>query len=114
MFYRSLWEALGSGQSQGHRPTLGRRAGRPRSRARRPALGLESLEDRRLLTTTPVSPVLGNIVGMGTVLNQQDAFKVNLQGSVERGEVHYSGTLSFVDKMAGETFNAATITSVQL
>jgi hypothetical protein len=75
-------------------------------------LRLESLEERRLLSTT--LPIPGMVSGTGTLLKGQDVFNVNAMASVTGDAASYSGTLSFSDSKAGDTFTAATITSVQI
>src|SRR5207248_2559324 len=107
MFYRALLSVLSTGPKA--RATAVRR-GR-RSRARLNQHWLESLEDRRLLATTAAVVTPGSISGMGTLLSKQDLFKVGVQASVVGGVAAYSGTLQFSDSKAGDTFNAATITS---
>ena len=72
-------------------------------------LGMESLEDRCLLSVTP-----GTVTGAGTILHKQDSFSTNVTAAVIYGVTSYSGSLSFADTKAGDTFTAATITSVQL
>ena len=54
------------------------------------------------------------MTGQGTLLSKQDAFSVNVQTVVVGGVASYSGQLSFSDKSVGDTFTAATITSVQI
>jgi hypothetical protein len=78
-------------------------------RGRRKALWLEPLEERALLATTVIP---GTVSGMGTVLQKQDTFNVNVTASVTGGTPSYSGSLSFSDSKAGDTFNTASITSV--
>jgi hypothetical protein len=78
------------------------------------ALTLESLEDRRLPSTIAPLPIPGTVTATGTLLQKQDMFKVSVQASVTGGVASYSGALSFSDQKAGDTFNAATITSVQI
>ncbi len=53
--------------------------------------GLEPLEDRCLLSTTP-----GTITGQGTILNHQDSFNANVVASVVYGVASDSGSLTFL------------------
>jgi hypothetical protein len=56
----------------------------------------------------------GTISGKATLLNMQDTLNVNVQSRVDGGTPSYSGNLSFSDQAAGDTFNAVTITAVQI
>ena len=67
-----------------------------------------------VLTETINLPTPGTVIGQGTILNKQDSFTANVAAAVVYGVASYSGTLSFADTKAGDTFTAATITSVQL
>ena len=66
------------------------------------------------LTESVVLPTPGTISGAGTMLSGLDTFNVNVQSTVTAGVPTYSGTLSFTDGKTHDTFNAATITSVQI
>src|SRR5436309_1580237 len=102
MSSRRLVKILGFGDDRGE-------AASRRTRRRRGRLELEPLEDRRLLSVTP-----GTVTGQGTMLNRQDAFSTDVLASVVAGVASYSGSLSFSDSKAHDTFTAATITSVQI
>jgi hypothetical protein len=79
----------------------------------------EDHEDAKLTMAT--LPVLeenllpsGTFSGNGTFLNQQDVVTLNVQAPVAGGVPSDSGTLSFADSAAGDSFTAATITSIQV
>jgi hypothetical protein len=105
-----LLSALGIGRNH-HRSD---RRQKRRLEAGRESLRLERLEDRRLPSVTATLPTPGTISGTGTVLKGQDSFNANVQVSVVGGVVTDSGTLSFSDSKAGDTFNAVTISSVEI
>ena len=67
-----------------------------------------------VLTETIALPTPGTVTGQGTLLSKQDAFGANVVASVVYGVASYSGPLTFSDSKAGDTFTAATITSVQI
>jgi hypothetical protein len=95
------------GFGDGRREAASRRARKVRREPGR--FALEPLEDRRLLTVTPAT-----VTGQGTILNHQDAFSANVAASVVYGVAGYSGSLTFSDAKAGDTFTATSITSVQI
>jgi hypothetical protein len=65
-----------------------------------------------ILTETIGPP--GSIRGTATALNTQDTLNVNVHSSVTGGAASYSGSLSFSDRSAGDTFTATAITSLQI
>jgi hypothetical protein len=56
----------------------------------------------------------GMVIGSGTILSKQDSFSANVAAAVVGGVASYSGSLTFSDSKAGDTFTAVSITSVQL
>jgi len=66
------------------------------------------------LTESIVLPTPGTISGAGTLLSGLDTFNVGVQSIVSGGVPTYSGMLSFTDGKTHDTFNSATITSIQI
>jgi hypothetical protein len=56
----------------------------------------------------------GTISGIGTLMSNQYSLALNVHSSVVSGAPSYSGTLSFSNSAAADTFTAATINSVQI
>ena len=99
---RRLSKIQGTGDDRRHASSRRARCERPR---------LECLESRELLSGTYVP---GSVSGEGTMLRQQDFFDASTIGTVVGGVASYSGKLTFADKVAGDTFVATSITSVQV
>ena len=57
-----------------------------------------------------VVPTAGTVVGSGTLLNKQDTYNISVQASGT--SPYYSGSFSFSDSKADDTFDAVTITSI--
>ncbi len=66
------------------------------------------------LTETVNTPALGTVVGSGTTNSKQDSFSVNVLSRLVNFVPTYSGSLSFSDSKAGDTFVATSITSIQI
>ena len=105
MLYRSLLGWLSNAKKRRKRL---RGLGAPWQPRNRPFV-IERLEDRAMLSIVP-----GTVTGTGTMLQGQDAFSSNVVASVIGGVSSFSGQLSFSDSKAGDTFQSATITSVQI
>lgn len=65
-------------------------------------------------TETINTAVLGSVVGSGTTHGGQDSFNVNVQSALTSNAIADTGSLTFSDAKAGDTFTATRITSIQI